>query len=152
MLKTTTQRAKRRILNKTILYQKPCKQCWETFRPTRSNSQKYCSVECRTKVQKKQVEQWKEKHKENGGSSTYYKLRFEIFKRDGFTCQYCGRTPEDGIKLQIDHVRPKKHGGKYIPENLITSCLECNCGKSDILLDAEQEKRFIRAYSGHSVK
>lgn len=63
------------------------------------------------------------------------KLRFDIFKRDNFTCQYCGkRTPE--VILEIDHVIPKSKGGSDEPENLITSCFECNRGKGAGLLEA----------------
>lgn len=56
------------------------------------------------------------------------KLRFEVFKRDKFTCQYCGRTVPDVI-LQIDHIVPIAKGGKNDILNLITSCRECNLGK-----------------------
>jgi len=64
-----------------------------------------------------------------------YKLRFEILKRDNFTCQYCGRNViEDGIKLQIDHIHPKSKGGINSRMNLITACSDCNIGKFDVLL------------------
>ena len=56
------------------------------------------------------------------------KQRFEIFKRDGFICQYCGRKPPQ-IILEIDHIMPRKKKGKDIPENLITACFDCNRGK-----------------------
>lgn len=62
------------------------------------------------------------------------RLRFEILSRDKFTCQYCGRTPQDGAKLAIDHIIPFSKGGKTISENLITSCSKCNAGKGDIIL------------------
>lgn len=58
------------------------------------------------------------------------KIRFEIFKRDSFTCQYCGKKAPD-IVLEIDHITPVKHRGKNDILNLITSCFECNSGKSD---------------------
>jgi len=61
------------------------------------------------------------------------RIRFEIFKRDNFTCQYCGRKAPN-VELQIDHIIPKSKGGKDIPENLITACWDCNIGKSDVLL------------------
>lgn len=57
------------------------------------------------------------------------KLRFEIFKRDSFTCQYCGAKAPDVI-LEVDHINPVKHGGKNDTLNLITSCFICNRGKS----------------------
>ena len=47
------------------------------------------------------------------------KLRFEIFKRDNFTCRYCGKkTPE--VVLEIDHIIPKSKKGKDDESNLIT--------------------------------
>jgi hypothetical protein len=58
------------------------------------------------------------------------KTRFEVFKRDSFTCQYCGAKAPDAI-LEIDHLNPVKHGGDNDLLNLITSCFVCNRGKSD---------------------
>lgn len=58
------------------------------------------------------------------------KLRFEIFKRDSFKCQYCGRSAPDVI-LHVDHIDPVSKGGENDILNLITSCFECNNGKSN---------------------
>lgn len=60
----------------------------------------------------------------------YQKTRFQIFKRDNFKCQYCGKTSDEVI-LEIDHVIPKSKGGTNDYDNLITSCRECNRGKSN---------------------
>ena len=57
------------------------------------------------------------------------KLRFEIFKRDEFSCQYCGSHPPSVI-LHVDHIIPVKEGGDNNIDNLITSCSSCNLGKS----------------------
>ena len=61
------------------------------------------------------------------------KLRFEVFKRDEFTCVYCGATPPSVI-LQIDHIHPVAEGGSNHIDNLITSCQPCNIGKGANLL------------------
>lgn len=61
------------------------------------------------------------------------KLRFEVFKRDSFKCQYCGKCAPDVI-LNVDHISPVSKGGKNDILNLITSCFDCNSGKSDRLL------------------
>lgn len=61
-------------------------------------------------------------------------VRFEVFKRDSFTCQYCGRKAPD-VVLQCDHIQPVASGGGNDPMNLATSCVECNSGKSDKALD-----------------
>lgn len=62
------------------------------------------------------------------------KMRFEIFKRDGFTCQYCGRQPPE-IVLEVDHIVPVADGGMSDVMNLITSCRPCNQGKGKRRLD-----------------
>ena len=64
-------------------------------------------------------------------------LRFEVFKRDGFTCQYCGRMAPDVI-LEVDHINPVKRGGKNEILNLITSCFDCNRGKGQKPLSDNQ--------------
>ena len=56
-------------------------------------------------------------------------LRYQILKRDGFRCQICGRSQEDGVVLHIDHIKPVSKGGKTIPSNLRVLCADCNLGK-----------------------
>lgn len=57
------------------------------------------------------------------------KLRFEVFKRDNFTYQYCGRQTPNVI-LELDHIVPISKDGDDDIQNLITSCFECNRGKA----------------------
>lgn len=57
------------------------------------------------------------------------KTRFEVFKRDGFSCQYCGAHPP-AVILHVDHIHPVASGGKNDMDNLITACAPCNLGKS----------------------
>ena len=66
------------------------------------------------------------------------KLRFEVFKRDSFTCQYCGRKATE-VVLEVDHIKPVAEGGKNTLVNLITSCRECNRGKGKRMLTDRQE-------------
>lgn len=56
------------------------------------------------------------------------RLRFEVFKRDQFTCQYCGRKAPD-VVLHVDHIKPISGGGSNDIMNLVTSCIDCNLGK-----------------------
>ncbi len=42
-------------------------------------------------------------------------------------CVYCGKTR----MLQIDHIIPKKKGGKDSGENLVWACRSCNASKND---------------------
>jgi hypothetical protein len=62
------------------------------------------------------------------------KMRFEVFKRDRFTCQYCGTSAPD-VVLHVDHIDPVNNGGKNEIVNLVTSCEGCNLGKGKRLLD-----------------
>jgi hypothetical protein len=61
-------------------------------------------------------------------------IRFEVFKRDSFKCQYCGAAAPD-VLLEIDHIKPRSKGGSNDITNLITACHPCNSGKSDKPLD-----------------
>jgi len=62
------------------------------------------------------------------------RTRFEIFKRDDFTCQYCGRrSPE--VVLELDHIVPVCQGGSDDPINLLTCCWDCNRGKAGVPLN-----------------
>ncbi len=51
--------------------------------------------------------------------------RFNVFLRDGFTCQYCG-SPQN---LTFDHVIPRRLGGRTSWENILTACAPCNMKK-----------------------
>ena len=53
-------------------------------------------------------------------------LRQKVFKRDGYTCQYCGAK---GVPLHADHVYPESKGGETTFENLATACRKCNLEK-----------------------
>ena len=59
------------------------------------------------------------------------KLKHEIWRRDNFTCQYCGKTIND-IELEVDHILPVSKGGKSILSNLQTLCVECNRKKGAV--------------------
>jgi 5-methylcytosine-specific restriction endonuclease McrA len=56
--------------------------------------------------------------------------RREIFRRDHYTCQYCGSTKH----LTLDHVIPRSKGGTHTWDNVVTACQKCNSTKSDRLL------------------
>lgn len=75
---------------------------------------------------------------ENKRKTISKKTRFEVFKRDNFTCQYCGRTAPS-VVLEIDHINPVKNGGDNNIMNLITSCFDCNRGKGKRKLTENEE-------------
>lgn len=66
------------------------------------------------------------------------KIRFEVLKRDHFTCQYCGAKSPDVI-LEVDHIKPVAEGGTNDMFNLITSCRDCNRGKGKRALSDNAE-------------
>lgn len=76
------------------------------------------------------------------------RTRFEIFKRDGFRCVYCGATPMNAV-LTVDHVEPQAKGGGDDPSNLVTACQACNGGKSDVRLE---DRRYAASLDTDSVK
>ncbi|OLS37732.1 HNH endonuclease [Bacillus sp. MRMR6] len=65
-----------------------------------------------------------------GSRSIPLSLRFKVLERDR-CCKLCGRTPNDGVKLHVDHITPYSFGGTTTLENLQTLCEECNIGKSN---------------------
>jgi hypothetical protein len=58
------------------------------------------------------------------------KVRFEVLKRDSFTCEYCGRKAPN-VLLHVDHIKPISKGGTNDILNLVTACEDCNSGKSN---------------------
>ena len=69
------------------------------------------------------------------------KTRINVMERDDYTCQMCGRSIEDGIKLHIDHIVPVSKGGSNDMDNLQVLCHECNLAKHDrVDLKATREK------------
>ena len=64
------------------------------------------------------------------------RLRYEILRRDGNTCRYCGLKAGE-TELTIDHVVPVALGGTDDPTNLVAACKDCNAGKSSVAPGAE---------------
>ncbi len=56
--------------------------------------------------------------------------RFDILERDHYTCRFCGRRAPE-TELEVDHLQPRSKGGLDVPENLATTCRDCNRGKGD---------------------
>lgn len=72
------------------------------------------------------------------------RVRFEVFKRDAFTCQYCGAHPPSVI-LHVDHIHPVARGGENDADNLITACEACNLGKGARELSSAPESLADKA-------
>lgn len=62
------------------------------------------------------------------------KTRFEVLKRDRFTCAYCGKHPPE-VLLEVDHIVPRAAGGSDDIANLTTACTDCNRGKGGRMLE-----------------
>ncbi len=85
--------------------------------------------------------------------------RRNIFKRDNFTCQYCGVHP-GSEELTIDHVRPKSRGGATTWENCVVACVECNSRKAARTPDEARmplprnpsQPKWKPFYASHGVK
>lgn len=75
------------------------------------------------------------------------RLRFEIFRRDGYRCRYCGATP-DQVELRVDHVIPVALGGEAIPENLVAACHPCNAGKTS----SSPEERHVAQVADDAIR
>lgn len=58
--------------------------------------------------------------------------RKEVFRRDNFTCQYCGTSARE---LTIDHVIPRHLGGEHTWNNVVTACSLCNHRKGGRTLE-----------------
>lgn len=63
------------------------------------------------------------------------RLRYEVLRRDNYSCRYCGRSAPE-VKLTVDHVVPVALGGSDEPSNLVAACADCNAGKSSVPADA----------------
>ena len=99
------------------------KECKKEFK-TNYSKQIFCSNECKRFFSNREAIINNEK----------FSYRFKILRRDYFKCIYCGRSSiEDGVKLHIDHIKPKSKGGTDLISNLVTSCSKCNESKSDLV-------------------
>lgn len=56
--------------------------------------------------------------------------RYNLFLRDGFTCQYCG-TRKPVKELTFDHVMPRSRKGPATFENIVAACQSCNLRKGN---------------------
>jgi hypothetical protein len=67
--------------------------------------------------------------------------RRNVFLRDDYTCQYCGKQAAQR-ELNLDHVTPRCVGGRTSWENLVTSCRRCNFRKGSMVALESAPRRF----------
>lgn len=66
-------------------------------------------------------------------SYEWRRLRMVVLKRDGARCRACGATPSDGVRMNVDHIKPRRKYPELALEadNLQVLCEECNHGKGN---------------------
>ncbi|HEY3312105.1 MAG TPA: HNH endonuclease [Anaerolineales bacterium] len=72
--------------------------------------------------------------------------RREVFRRDNYTCQYCGRKVPN---LTIDHVLPRHLGGKHVWTNVVTACSTCNHQKGGRKLEESRVRLLTIPHEPH---
>lgn len=81
------------------------------------------------------------------GVKRSYKNYNAVFKRDNFTCQYCGYNTlysQNYMQLHIDHIKPFAAGGNNSMGNLVVACRECNlCASDKWFSSMEDKKKYI---------
>ena len=85
-------------------------------------------------VQKRELEDFTESQKQ------------AIMERDNYRCVVCGRGRENGVELQVDHIKPKDQGGKATIENGETLCAQHNFQKKNYKQTESGKRFFIRLY------
>ncbi len=60
-------------------------------------------------------------------ASVWREIRNRVFRRDDYTCTYCGVR---GVRLECDHIIPISRGGSNEYDNLTTACFKCNRAKA----------------------
>jgi len=71
-------------------------------------------------------------------------ISWEIFKRDGYKCRYCGK---DDIPLTVDHLVLWEDCGPSIPENLVSSCRKCNKTRGNTQYAEWLKSDYLKAVS-----
>ncbi len=129
-------------------YHVKCQECnverWSQHRT------KYCSPICAGRARRKPPEEvratkvanWRKwdliyKAKKHGATIEVFSP-LEIFARDGWKCQRCGRkikvgAKDNGRKASIDHIIPLSKGGAHSRRNVQATCLSCNVRKKNCI-------------------
>lgn len=82
-------------------------------------------------LKSKAANKWRYDRRLEMETGEWARIRSEVFVRDDFTCQYCGKR---GGRLECDHIFPRSKGGLSTLDNLQTACRPCNQSKGAKLL------------------
>jgi len=122
----------------TTQKQVSCCICGEKFKIHKDKIRKHyiCSEDCMDAGTQNNLGPWKiiNKKKAHKKKKIRVSVRWNVLERDNFKCVYCGYGTDDGVKLHVDHVIPESIGGGSDMDNLVTSCIDCNLGKSNSIL------------------
>ena len=60
-------------------------------------------------------------------------LRYKALKAVNGRCECCGASPQNGARLNVDHIQPRKRRPDLAldPYNLQVLCDDCNAGKGN---------------------
>jgi 5-methylcytosine-specific restriction endonuclease McrA len=72
------------------------------------------------------------------GALAGYELREYLLEKWSRHCVYCGMAD---VALQVEHVRPKAHGGSSRASNLVLACEDCNQAKGSRPVEAFLAKK-----------
>lgn len=64
-------------------------------------------------------------------TAAWIHLRYKVMQRRGATCECCGAKKSDGVRIHVDHIRPRSRFPQLelVEENLQILCEPCNEGK-----------------------
>ena len=105
-----------------------CKRCDEPFtpaQPQRGSPRQYCSEVCRKRAEQERLAPGKRKRNQAERTRRIQK-RLEQFLASDRTCPKCGFVAQHPCQLDIDHIIPKRAGGKDEPSNRQTLCANCH--------------------------
>jgi len=125
---------------------KKCKSCNKLASKKYSN--KYCSGECQSQAR---LLKWRREGKtckaaspvkHNGklindlnfyNTREWIAVRYQALRLSEHRCLSCGSSPNDGIRLHVDHIKPRsvRPDLSLNINNLQVLCEQCNLGKSN---------------------
>ena len=132
------QRRRRRSKGWHRPRRRECTVCRQRFQ-TQGHLRNFCSEECRGKRQKAQKRSARSLRRARERRVPRENIDpMNVFKRDGWVCQLCGRaTPkrQRGTTLptapEMDHIMPLVRDGSHTLNNVQLLCRDCNSRKSD---------------------
>lgn len=81
----------------------------------------------------------KPKHRASATNDKFYlcrpwrELRYQVLKNCDGRCMCCGASAKDGVRLHVDHIKPRSRGGAELDiNNCQVLCEDCNIGKSNL--------------------